>query len=344
MFLYYDQSLKFNLKMGFLKKTSQFYLNSRQESDTPRIKFFLSSMPNSSKQALTLSAFFTLLFAAFVMGSNHVAARFAIDDGLGVITAVMVRSVFTATVLTIVLALRMKAIAFTTRQKYFLVLIAALIALQSMLLYAAISSMPVSLGLVVFNTYPVLTALWGWTLFRTPPEKIILIASPILLIGLSLALGVVDMITSEQGLQISSLFPGMLYALGSATTFGLALVLTQRETLAVDPLARTALSMWLVAFITMCITQLTGGFQWPNTMTGWGGTLALAMFFATGFTIVFALIPKLGLGITAIMNMEPIFALILAWLLLNQSVSMTQLVGACIVVGTVIALGMRKKR
>lgn len=301
-------------------------------------------MPNSSKQALTLSAFFTLLFAAFVMGSNHVAARFAIDDGLGVITAVMVRSVFTATVLTIVLALRMKAIAFTTRQKYFLVLIAALIALQSMLLYAAISSMPVSLGLVVFNTYPVLTALWGWTLFRTPPEKIILIASPILLIGLSLALGVVDMITSEQGLQISSLFPGMLYALGSATTFGLALVLTQRETLAVDPLARTALSMWLVAFITMCITQLTGGFQWPNTMTGWGGTLALAMFFATGFTIVFALIPKLGLGITAIMNMEPIFALILAWLLLNQSVSMTQLVGACIVVGTVIALGMRKKR
>ena len=301
-------------------------------------------MPNSAKQALTLSAFFTLLFAAFVMGSNHVAARIAIDDGLGVITAVMVRSVFTATVLTIVLALRMKAMAFTTRQKYFLVLIAALIALQSMLLYAAISSMPVSLALVVFNTYPVLTALWGWTLFRTAPEKIIVIASPILLIGLSLALGVVDMVMSEQGIDLASLFPGMLYALGSAGTFGLALVLTQRETLGVDPLARTALSMWLVCLITMSITQVTGGFQWPSTTTGWIGTLALAMFFATGFTIVFALIPKLGLGNTAIMNMEPIFALILAWLLLNQSVTLTQLVGACIVVGTVIALGMRKRK
>ena len=301
-------------------------------------------MPNTPKQALTLSAFFTLLFAAFVMGSNHVAARFAIDDGLGVITAVMVRSVFTATVLTIVLAMRMKSIAFTTRQKYFLVLIAGLIALQSMLLYAAISSMPVSLGLVVFNTYPVMTALWGWLLFRTQPERVILIASPILLVGLSLALGVLDMAVSEQGLGTVTLFPGMVYALGSATAFGLALVLTQRETLAVDPLARTAISMWLVAIITMCATQLTGGFQWPHTMTGWAGTLALAIFFSTGFTIVFALIPKLGLGNTAIMNMEPIFALILAWLLLNQSVSMTQLFGACIVVATVIALGMRKRK
>lgn len=300
-------------------------------------------MPNASKQALSLSAFLTLLFAAFIMGSNHVAARIAIDDGLGVITAVMIRSIFTASVLTIVLALRMKSISFTTRQKYFLLIIGALIALQSTLLYAAISSMPVSLGLVVFNTYPVLTALWGWVLFRNQPERVILIASPILLVGLSLALGVVDMLTSEQGLDTHSLFPGMFYALGSATTFGLALVLTQRETLAVDPLARTAISMWLVAFITLCITQVTGGFHWPSTSTGWGGTIALAMFFAMGFTIVFALIPKLGLGNTAIMNMEPIFALILAWLLLNQSVSMTQLFGACIVVGTVVALGMRKR-
>lgn len=301
-------------------------------------------MPNASRQALTLSAFLTLLFAALIMGSNHVAARIAIDDGLGVFTAVMVRSVFTASVLTIVLAVRMQSITFTTRQKYFLLVIGALIALQSTLLYAAISNMPVSLGLVVFNTYPVLTALWGWVLFRTQPEKVILIASPILLVGLSLALGVVNMLSSEQGLEIASLFPGMLYALGSATTFGLALVLTQRETLAVDPLARTAVSMWLVGFITLGLTQVTGGLDWPNSMTGWGGTIALTIFFATGFTIVFALIPKLGLGNTAIMNMEPIFALILAWLLLNQSVSMTQLIGACVVVGTVIALGMRKRK
>lgn len=301
-------------------------------------------MPNSSRPALTTSAFLTLLFAAFVMGSNHVAARFAIDDGLGVVTAVMIRGGFTATVLTVVLLLKGKSIQFTTRQKSFLVVIAALIALQSMLLYAAISSMPVSLALVVFNTYPVMTALWGWTLFRIKPEKIVIIASPILLIGLSLALGLVDMVTSENGIQVSALFPGMLYALGSSTTFGLALVLTQRETLTVDPLARTAISMWLVCLITMSITQLTGGFQWPNSVSGWTGTLALAIFFATGFTIVFAMIPKLGLGNTAIMNMEPIFALILAWLLLNQTVSMTQLVGACVVVATVIALGMRKRK
>ena len=300
-------------------------------------------MPSHPKQALTATAFATLLFAAFIMGSNHVAARFAIDDGLGVVTAVMIRSGFTAAVLTLFMFFRGKAIRFDTRQKYFLAVIAVLISLQSMLLYAAISSMPVSLALVVFNTYPIMTAIWGWVLFRSRPETIVVIASPILLIGLSLALGVVDMIMSEQGIESSALFPGMLFALGSSVMFGLALVLTQRETLAVDPLARTAISMWLVGLISMSITQFTGGFQWPESVTGWTGAVMLTVFFATGFTIVFALIPKLGLGNTAIMNMEPIFALILAWLLLGQTISITQTVGACIVVTTVVALGMRKK-
>lgn len=47
---------------------------------------------SSSKGALSRAAFFTLLLVACMMGANHVAARFAFNNGLDVATAVAVRS------------------------------------------------------------------------------------------------------------------------------------------------------------------------------------------------------------------------------------------------------------
>jgi drug/metabolite transporter (DMT)-like permease len=43
------------------------------------------------------------------------------------------------------------------------------------------------------------------------------------------------------------------------------------------------------------------------------------------------------------MNVEPIFALALAWALLDQSIAPIQLMGAALVVGTVMWLGLRKR-
>jgi drug/metabolite transporter (DMT)-like permease len=42
------------------------------------------------------------------------------------------------------------------------------------------------------------------------------------------------------------------------------------------------------------------------------------------------------------MNVEPIFALIFAWVLLEQTISWIQMIGALIVVGSVTKLGLRK--
>jgi drug/metabolite transporter (DMT)-like permease len=55
-------------------------------------------------------------------------------------------------------------------------------------------------------------------------------------------------------------------------------------------------------------------------------------------------LPRLGVvGNSAIMNVEPVFALILAWILLDQEIAPIQLVGALVVVSTVMYLGLRKR-
>jgi drug/metabolite transporter (DMT)-like permease len=73
--------------------------------------------------------------------------------------------------------------------------------------------------------------------------------------------------------------------------------------------------------------------------------MGLTAFYGTAFTILFTVLPRLGIvGNSALMSVEPVFALVLAWLLLDQAIAPLQLVGALIVVGAVVALGMRRKR
>ena len=70
----------------------------------------------------------------------------------------------------------------------------------------------------------------------------------------------------------------------------------------------------------------------------------LSLLYGTGFTIMFTVLPRLGVvGNSAIMNVEPVFALILAWILLDQAIAPIQFVGALVVVSTVMYLGLRKR-
>jgi drug/metabolite transporter (DMT)-like permease len=59
---------------------------------------------------------------------------------------------------------------------------------------------------------------------------------------------------------------------------------------------------------------------------------------------MFTVLPRLGVvGNSAIMNVEPVFALMLAWLILDQAIAPIQVAGAVLVVATVVWLGRRRR-
>ena len=302
-------------------------------------------MTNSSKKnALSATAFATLLLIALLMGSNHIAARIAFNNGLDVATAVTSRSLVTALVVSLLIYIQKVPVKFTGKHKRALPMIAILIAIQSLTLYSAVARLPVSLALLAFNTYPLWTALWASILYKHRPEKSTLIAMPIMLFGLALAL---DVFGASSGLGVRGQWgvigAGVAFALTAAATFGMALVLIQHEAHDVDGRLRTASTFWMVGILAFIGTQFMGEFHWPNASAGWWGLAALILLYGSGITILFTVLPKLGVvGNSAIMNVEPIFALILGWIILDQSVSFVQLIGALIVVGTVIKLGLRK--
>jgi len=301
-------------------------------------------MTETSK-SLTTTAFATLLLIAFMMGANHVAARLAFNNGVDVVTAVSFRSVLTAVVVGLILWQQKVQIQIESSHKKYMLIIGGLIAVQSVCLYSSVARLPVALALLAFNTYPLSTAFWARVLYKHQAEKAVLWSMPILLAGLALAL---DVLGAASGLGAaehwSQIGAGVAFALAASATFGLALVYTQHETTGLDGRVRTFSSMSIVGVLAVAAAMSQGGFHLPQAPAGWWGLGMLSFLYGTAFTILFTVLPKLGVvGNSAIMNVEPVFALVLAWALLDQAIAPIQLVGAFLVVGTVMWLGLRKR-
>lgn len=304
----------------------------------------MSSASNAASAALPRAAFATLLLIAFMMGANHVAARLAFNHGVDVATAVTIRSTVTALVVTLLLVVQRVPVRLTARHRRALPAIGLLIGVQSLCLYSAVARLPVALALLAFNTYPLWTALWARVFYAHRPEPRVLRAMPVMLLGLALAL---DVFGAASGLgaagQWARIGTGVAFALAAAATFGLALVLTQHEAGDLDGRLRTASTMGIVAVMALAGVATQGGFHLPQAAPGWWGLAALTFLYGTAFTIMFTVLPKLGVvGNSAIMNIEPIFALVLAWAILGQAIAPSQVGGGLLVVATVIWLGLRR--
>jgi len=290
-------------------------------------------------------AFASLLLVALLYAANHVAARLAFDHGSDVLTAITVRSGCTAAVVWLIVRWRRLRLELLPGQAGWLLALGLLVSVQSFGLYSAVARLPVALALLAFNTYPLWTALWArlWLGQRTEPA--VLKTMPFILIGLMLSL---DVFGQSSGLspaqQWQTISAGVLFALMGSASFGLALVVTQYRVVQIDGQIRTATTMGLVSVIVGSVMMSQGGPQWPHDAAGWAGLVGLTVMYGTAFTLMFVVLPKLGVvGNSAIMNVEPIFSLLLAWLLLGQSIGGIQLLGALLVVGSVMFLGLRKR-
>lgn len=294
------------------------------------------------------SALLLLIGAAFLFGANHVAARVAFDHGLDVATAVTVRSLCTALVVAALVPWRSAALQLSARQWKAMVAIALLVALQSITLYAAVARIPVGLALLTFNLYSLSAVLWSRLLYGARPEAAVLRALPVIFLGLGLALDVTGAASGlDMGAHWARIGAGVALALAAAFSFGLVLALTQHEVGSLDGRLRTLITLGAVGALALVMTQVQGGMHWPDrqaSSAGWWGLILLTVFYGSAFTLMFTILPRLGVvGNSPIMNIEPVAALLMAWALLDQALAPVQWLGALVVVGAVIALGLRRR-
>ncbi len=283
-----------------------------------------------------------LMTIATVFGSNHIAARYAFNHGVNITTAVAARSIGAALFVGVLLAASRVSFALPAATRWRAIGIGVLIALQGYFIYSAVARIPVALALLAFNTFPMMFTLLSWAVNKERPARRALVAMPVALAGLALALDVFGASGGIAG-RWSEIGAGVGWALGAAITFALALLLTSRWLKDVDGRVRTFLTMSTVALLLLATGALAGNLELPANPGAWLGLSLLMLFYGTAFTALFVLLPRLdALNNSAALNFEPIAVLFLAWATLGQSVAPMQIAGALIVVGAVVALGSAK--
>ena len=129
---------------------------------------------------------------------------------------------------------------------------------------------------------------------------------------------------------------GVAFALAAALLFGLALAITQHEVAGLDARLRTAVTLGGAAVVGVLAVAWQGGPALPAGTVGWTALAVLVVLYGASFALLFSVLPKLGVvGNSAVLSTEPVFALVLAWAILGQSIAGIQLVGAALVVGTI---------
>ena len=312
-----------------------------------------------------------LLLIATLFASNHVAARLAFEQGATVATAVLIRSIVTMLVLLTLLRLAGRPFTVEARMARRIGLVGLLLTVQSYCLYAAVSRLPVSLALLTFNIFPILLAALSWATGSARPSSRTLIAMPVILAGPALALDVLGLgatpipISAQAGADGAppSMIPGVAFALTASLAFATAMLLTTRWLNGLDGRLRTGLLMATVAAVVLVAglvieasglsARSAGGsgpilgpvFGLPRNTTGWLGLGLLSLLYGVAFGSLFALLPRLGaVNNTPILNFEPIAAMGLGVLILDQPVGWLQLAGALLVIGGIAWIASGKSR
>lgn len=284
-----------------------------------------------------------MLLIATVFGSNHVAARVAFDHGTNVTTAVAVRS--TGTALFVLALLRLSGVSLKIPGQSLgrALLVGLLLAVQSYCLYSAVARIPVALALLAFNTHPMMLALLSWASGGERPAPRMLVAMPVALAGLALALDVWGSSGDLAG-RWGEIGAGVLWASAAAASFSAAMLLTAHSLGGMDGRLRSFLTMSVVAVAAIAGGAAAGDFLLPADRTGWAALALLTVLYGTAITSLFVLLPRLGaVNNMAILNFEPIAVLGMAWLLLGQAMTPLQAFGALVVVGAVMSMGSAKK-
>lgn len=295
---------------------------------------------NSTQLARPLSILI-LVLSATLFASNHIGARFAFDDGTGLLLAILARSSM-ALFLMVALAFVFKSsFRIPSKLRKWQFLLGLLITLQSICLYSAITRIPIAMALLLVNTWPMIFILASWLLKKSEPSLKIFSILILILIGLYLVL---DM-PNDQSFSWQWV-TGIVLAQISALLIAWVMWISQYQMAPVSGSVRSAYTMLFVVMSCLIAGNLdvySDTMTLPSTHVGWLGLLALAITYGTASTLLFVLAPKLNMAKNSpVLNAEPVASLVLAYLLLGQTLTGLQLVGGTIVVCGIIAVGLMK--
>lgn len=271
-----------------------------------------------------------LVLATICFAANNNLAKESYQHGVSVDTVLVGRSWFLALILVLWFAARRSRPSIPRGMGYWVLFAALLFSLNGWALMSAFERMSVSLSILVFYLFPFMVGLLAAALRIETLQPAMLIGLAVAFAGLFLALdtegeldlqGVALAVVSAMAISGNILVSGKLFRHG---------------------MSPVSLALWVMIGASIAFAgslAASGGFQWPNSGTGWAAFAGSVFFVGTAFIMFYAALDFLRESRTAlVMNLEPIVTIIMAVALFGEAFGATQWVGAVLVVLAIVGV------
>jgi len=298
-----------------------------------------SPKPLGSGIVSSRAAFALVVFATLCYALHTTLSRATYDYGPGPLTILLFRSLVSVIVLYILLRFRGLNPWPRARLIWLGLVLGVGMAGMAMAMLTALYFIPTSLLILVFYLFPAMVAvishLSGLQKITTANAAVLAAA----FVGVTIALGV-----SPQGLDWRGVALGLLAALLVAVNVvgSAAFLRSANSTVLTFIMAVAMCTVFVVA------NALRGEVVLPRDPAGWWPLMGSVFAYIVASVALYAAIQSIGPPrVSIIMNVEPIFTITLAGVILGERLTEIQLLGAAIVVGAISAnayLTMRRAR
>lgn len=267
--------------------------------------------------------------SALTLAINDVAIPFSYAQGFSAPTVVFFRFLFLLVSLVILLPIMGLSYRLPRNDRLHALGSGIAAGIATLGLLGSFAHIPISLALIILYTYPILTAAFESAHARKLPSLVEFLCLIVALAGIGIVIGLNEVTLSTLGL----IFAGISAVGYAASIFWNSIKLrTADSTIVSFHMAIAGVA------ITALFLLVTGTFA--VTQSGFGGWLPLSVtcfFFTVSFIGMFKAVQLVGGAPTAmLLNLEPVFVMFLAAVILGEELSLPRLLGSAMVIGAVV--------
>jgi probable blue pigment (indigoidine) exporter len=275
-----------------------------------------------------------VLIAALMFSVSDIAGKYSLETGSDVLTLLSFRSVIGIGLLFAWIRLGSAPTALPPRLKWISIGLGLLLTVNLFWVFKAIELVPVSIAILTYFIYPLLTGLAGavtgidrltWRGFATAVAAFL---------GLGLIIG-------ANPVQLEVL--GLLAAVGAAFTRMAMLLITRATLVGADARLVTWYTLWSSMAVFVGLSVVTLNWHAPSTAVGWGAFVGIGFTTTVAFLTLYVSTQRIGPFRTALfMNLEPLITAVLSAILLGDRLTSLQIAGGGVMIAALCAFQLRR--
>ena len=272
---------------------------------------------------------FLVALSAACFGTNAIFVRIVYDAGANPATFLFIRFLIASPVM--LLIMKMRGLAFPKGKLLVsLILIGGIgLAGTTLCFYTAIDLAPVNLIIVIAYMYPTVVTLLSAIFLKQPITGYKIAALLMTMVGILFAIG----------LDSGGYFAGIVLASSAAVFYSLYLIFGSLSIQQAGPFSASTVII-LASTVIFGIVLGFQGLQWPMAALGWLAIIASALISTVlGLIAFFEGLKRIDTANAAIIStFEVVVAVALAIIILGETLTLTKVFGACLVISATVVL------